>query len=53
MASKNVPLYLREGYKCSPPSIQVPEDKVAAMASNHARPALRDLLTNRSPLKVK
>jgi hypothetical protein len=53
MALKNVPLYLREGYKYNPPPIPVSIDKVAIVASNYTRPALRYFLTNYSLLKVK
>jgi len=53
MALKNVPLYLREGYKYNPPPIPVFADKVAIVASNYTRLALRDSLTNYSLLKVK
>lgn len=50
MASKNVPPHLREGYMCNPPLIRVPADEVAVVASDRARPALRDFSTNRGQL---
>jgi len=53
MASKNVPLYLREGYKYNPPPTLVFADKAAIVASDYTRLALRDFLTNRGLLKVK